>query len=124
MEKESIILLGHGSRRKEANDILKSITKIIKPKISGINIEYAFLEFAEPNIKDIIKKLASDNFDSILVIPYFLYSGNHVLRDIPEIIEAFKLEYPKINLKLGHHLGIDERLAELVMERIASVKSA
>ncbi len=124
MEKESIILLGHGSRRSEANNILKSIAKIIKPKLLEINIEYAFLELAEPNVRDIIEKLATDGAGSIYVIPYFLYSGNHVSRDIPEIIDEYREKYPNIKLKLGDYLGIDERLAELVMERIESIKLA
>ncbi|MHB1697416.1 MAG: sirohydrochlorin chelatase [bacterium] len=124
MEKESIVLLGHGSRRSQANDILKSITEIIKSKFAGINVECAYLEHAEPNIRDTIDKLAGDNFNSIYVIPYFLYSGNHVSRDIPEIINGYKEKYPHINIKLGDHLGVDERIAELVTERIASVKLA
>ncbi len=124
MEKESIVLLGHGSRRSEANNILKGIVKIIKPKFLGINIEYAFLELAEPNIRDIIEKLAANRYDSIYVIPYFLYSGNHVSRDIPEILGEYREKYPDIKLKLGDYLGIDERLAELVMERIESIKLA
>ncbi|MCL4542254.1 MAG: CbiX/SirB N-terminal domain-containing protein [Deltaproteobacteria bacterium] len=124
MEKESIVLLGHGSRRSEANNILKSIAKIIKPKLMGINIEYAFLEFAEPNIRDIIEKLVADGANLIYVIPYFLYSGNHVSRDIPGIIDEYKVKYPNTELKLGDYLGIDERLAELVIERIESIKLA
>lgn len=124
MEKESIILLGHGSRRSEANNILKSIVKIIKPKFLGIDIEYAFLELAEPNIRDVIEKLAANRGGSIYVIPYFLYSGNHVSRDIPEIIDECRVKYPNIKLKLGSYLGIDERLAELVTERIESIKLA
>jgi len=124
MEKESIVLLGHGSRTLTNNNILKSIVKIIKPKFLGINIEYAFLELAEPNVRDIIEKLAANRYDSIYVIPYFLYSGNHVSRDIPEIIDEYREKYPDIKLKLGDYLGIDERLAELVMERIESIKLA
>lgn len=124
MEKESIVLLGHGSRRSEANNILKSIAKIIKPKFLRINIEYAFLELAEPNVRNVIDKLVADHYDSIYVVPYFLYSGNHVSRDIPEIIDEYKVKYPNIKLKLGDYLGIDERLAELVMERIESIKLA
>ena len=42
MKKESIVLLGHGSRRSEANDILKSVTEIIKSKLNGINVECAY----------------------------------------------------------------------------------
>ena len=124
MKKESIVLLGHGSRRSEANDILKNVKMIIKSKFAGINVECAYLELAEPNIRDIIEKLAGDNFESIYVIPYFLYSGNHVSRDIPEIINGYKEKYPQINFKLGNHLGIDEKIVELVTERIASVKLA
>lgn len=124
MDKESIVLLGHGSRRSQANDILKSISEIIKSKFAEINVECAYLELAEPNIRDIMDKLAESNFNSIYVIPYFLYSGNHVSRDIPKIINIYKEKYPYINIKLGDYLGVDKRIAELVMERIISVKSA
>ncbi len=120
---ESVILLGHGSRRIEANNILKSIVKIIKPRFKEVSVEYAFLELAEPNIRNIIEKAAADNCDAIYVIPYFLYSGNHVLRDIPEIISEYKAKYPHINIKLGDYLGIDDRLAQLVMERIEAIKA-
>ena len=122
MKKESIILLGHGSRRGDANNILKSIVEIIRPKLSEINIEYAFLEFAEPNINDLIGKMAEDNYDLLYVIPYFLYSGNHVSRDIPKLLDEYREKYPHVDIKMGEHLGIDERLAELVLEKIDAIK--
>jgi sirohydrochlorin cobaltochelatase len=122
MNEEVIILLGHGSRRMEANNILKSITKIIKPKFLKENIEYAFLELAEPNIKDVLEKCIKNGAKLIYVIPYFLYSGNHVSRDIPEILNEYSDKYPAVKIKLGNYLGIDERLAELVMERIEAIK--
>ncbi|MCL4533203.1 MAG: CbiX/SirB N-terminal domain-containing protein [Deltaproteobacteria bacterium] len=122
--KESVVLLGHGSRRSDANDILRNMTDIIKSKVSfeDIKIECAYLEFAEPNINDMLEKLAEENFDSIYVIPYFLYSGNHVSRDIPEILRKYGKKYPYINFKLGDYLGVDERIADLVAEKIAAVK--
>ncbi|RZD16501.1 MAG: hypothetical protein EVJ46_05650 [Candidatus Acididesulfobacter guangdongensis] len=125
MNKESIILLGHGSRRNEANEILKTMTKIIQPKFPEEKIEFAFLELAEPNIKDVIEKCINENNSKkIYVMPYFLYSGNHVSRDIPDIIKEFSIKYPDINIKYGEYLGIDERLAELVTEKIETLKSA
>lgn len=122
MKRKSIILLGHGSRRSEANDILRSVISIVKPKLDGIYAECAFLEFAEPTLGGLIEEMAKGEFDSIFVIPYFLYSGNHVSRDIPEILEKFRTKYPKISIKLGEPLGIDERLAELVMEKFEAMQ--
>ena len=121
--KESIVLLGHGSRRSDANDILRNMTDIIKSKLSfaDIKVECAYLEFAEPNIYDMLEKLAEESFDFIYIIPYFLYSGNHVRRDIPEIVSKYKEKYPQINFKLGDYLGVDERIADLVAEKIAAV---
>ena len=123
-----LVSLPHHSREellcaRQVATVFLAISEVVR----GANRVYesdAFLELAEPNIKDIIDTLAENKFNSIYVIPYFLYSGNHVLRDIPEIIEGFRRKYPSISLKLGDYLGIDERLAELVMERIASIKSA
>ncbi len=124
MNEETIILLGHGSRRSEANNILKSIAKIIRSKLLKENVEYAFLELAEPNIKDVLEKCIDSGSSLIYVIPYFLYSGNHVSRDIPDILNEYSVKYPHITIKIGGYLGIDERLAELVMEKIETIKSA
>ena len=122
--KESIVLLGHGSRRSDANDILRNMTGIIKSKLpfADIQVECAFLEFAEPNIYGMLEKLAEESFDFIYIIPYFLYSGNHVKRDIPKIVSKYSEKYPQINFKLGDYLGVDERIADLVAEKIAAVK--
>ncbi|MFW0884130.1 sirohydrochlorin chelatase [Candidatus Acidulodesulfobacterium sp. H_13] len=122
MSRETIILLGHGSRRIEANDILRSIVKIIKPKFPDEYMECAFLEFAEPNINDALENAANGGSNLIYVIPYFLYSGNHVSRDIPNILKEFSVKYPNVNIKYGDYLGIDEKLSELAIERIMAVK--
>ncbi len=119
---ETIILLGHGSRIQGANKILKNIAEIIKSRYDGNCIEPAFLEFAEPNINDLLENKIALGCNHIYVIPYFLYSGNHVSRDIPEILEGFRQKYPGVRIELGEPIGIDERLAELVMEKIEAIK--
>lgn len=123
MNRETIILLGHGSRIAGANSILKSIMEIVKPKFPDEDIEYAFLEFAEPNINDVFEKCIGGGSNLIYVIPYFLYSGNHVSRDIPEIINEFSAKYPGVAIKYGDYIGIDKRLGELVIERILAIKA-
>ncbi|MHB1646981.1 MAG: sirohydrochlorin chelatase [bacterium] len=123
MNKESIILLGHGSRRDDANNILKTIAKLIQPKFPEEKIEFAFLELAEPNIKNVIEKcIHEEHSKKIYVMPYFLYSGNHVSRDIPDILNEFSIKYPDVNIKYGNYLGIDEKLTGLVTERIETLK--
>ena len=55
----------------------------------------------------------------ILLVPYFLYMGAHVLEDLPEELELARQRYPKVEMVLGKHLGVHDKLAEIVVERIA-----
>lgn len=125
MNKETIVLLGHGSRRVEANGVLADMAEIVRYKFPYENVGYAFLEFAEPNIRDFLEECVSNGSRLIYVIPYFLYAGNHVYRDIPEILRNFSAKYEHLGvvIKYGDYLGIDKRLGELVVERIDAVKA-
>ncbi len=125
MDKGTIVLLGHGSRRVEANAVLVGMAEIVKHKFPYEDVGYAFLEFAEPNIRDFLEECVSSGSRLIYVIPYFLYAGNHVHRDIPKILRSFSARYEHLGvvIKYGDYLGIDERLGDLVVERITAVKA-
>ena len=55
------------------------------------------------------------------VIPMFLFDGTHVNVDIPREIDNLRKKYPNIKIIMSKHLGDDERIAEIVVDRIKSV---
>ena len=41
-----------------------------------------------------------------------------ITEDLPAILDAVKAKHPQLNIKLAAVLGIDQRLAEIVWERV------
>lgn len=122
---ENIILVGHGSPKKDANNIEhigRLLHAVIHPSCSKNCVRVAYLQFADPKITDVIKECVLDGANRIVIHPYFLSNGIHVTKDIPEIIKEAERIYPHIEFVYTEPLGFHEKLIHIVMERIAAVK--
>jgi precorrin-8X/cobalt-precorrin-8 methylmutase len=118
---ENIILIGHGSPKKDANNIEligRLLHSAIHPNCSSNCVKVAYLQFAEPGIADAIKECIQSGAKRIVIHPYFLSSGMHVTKDIPEIIKEAKDMYSDREFIYTEPLGIHEKLVHVVMERI------
>ena len=121
---KALLLIAHGSRRKQSNDEVVVLAERLKKNCSQqYNIIHAgFLELAETLIPDGIKKCADDGATSIIVLPYFLNSGRHVVEDIPNIVEETRPDYPDINIKVAQHLGASELMMDLLISSANSTR--
>lgn len=110
--------MAHGSRIVEANDDAREVAAMVR-KISGFEIvEASFRELHEPNIQQGIDACVGRGAERILLMPYFLFMGAHVLHDLPEEIAEAKKRYPDLIMEMGGHLGAHCKLAEIEAERI------
>jgi sirohydrochlorin ferrochelatase len=114
---KALLLIAHGSRRKQSNDEVVILADRLKLNCSEQYeiIHAGFLELAETLIPDGIKKCVDDGATSIVVLPYFLNSGRHVIEDIPNIVNETKSHYPNINIKIAPHLGASNLIMELLI---------
>ncbi len=123
--KESILLLGHGSPKKGANN-LEQVGEMLHGMLhAGCTencVKVAYLQFAEPGIMDTIKDRVEKGAKKIILHPFFLSSGMHVTKDIPEMIEEARKLYPGVTFIYTEPLGIHEKLAHIVMERISAAE--
>jgi sirohydrochlorin ferrochelatase len=115
----AILLMAHGSRIPEANDAAREIAAIVKKMTQFEIVEVAFREQHLPNIQQGVDTCVSQGAKRILLVPYFLYLGAHVLEDLPEELEQARERHPGVEMVLGKHLGVHSKLAEIVVERIA-----
>ncbi len=116
---EKILIVLHGSPRKEANNwnpLIKSLAYSLK--ISERDIKLAFLQFGKPSIEEALKCLLEEGASRIVVHPFFLTAGQHVTKDIPSILAEFQKKFPKKEFIYTEPLGFHEKLAEIVKERI------
>lgn len=120
---KALLLIAHGSRRQQSNDEVDKIAEKLKTYCGeqyGI-IHSCFLELAETLIPDGLKKCIDDGADSIIVLPYFLNSGRHVVTDVPEILNEEKLKYPNVEIKIAKHLGASDMMLDLLVTTANSV---
>lgn len=116
---EGVIVLGHGSRRPEANQEIREIAELVKG-IGGGEVHYAacFLQFGEPNLDQVVAEMHQAGIQKITVVPLLLTVGSHIQEDLPALLSEQKKRYPNITFVLSPHLGTDRRIAEIVLDRI------
>jgi sirohydrochlorin ferrochelatase len=118
----ALIILAHGSRRKESNIEIKELAEKVRILAEDEYdlINYAYLEVVEPDLIQSIDNTIKSGAKSITVHPYFLNSGNHVTRDIPAMIETVKEKYPYCKFKVSSCIGMSDEMPALILERARS----
>jgi len=118
---DGVLILAHGSKRTETERILNSLTDKVKKKIGESLVYAAYLQFSEQNLEAGIDYLVKKDATKIKVIPMFLFDGVHVTEDIPNEVNEIKRKYPGIEIKISRHLGDDDRIADIIADRIRSL---
>lgn len=116
--KRGIIIVGHGSHKGEANEALFNIVVSLKQRLEVDLIEPAFFSIVQPDLPTAIDRLVGMGCSSILILPFFLFQGNHTSRDIPQILEETKSKYPELEICLQKSIGSDPRILDMLEERI------
>lgn len=124
MESESqkigIILVDHGSKHSEANDMLVEVVQLARERLGGI-VEHAHMELAEPTVAQAFAACVRQGAGHVVVHPYFLAPGRHSTVDIPRLAAEAAAQFPGISFSVTEPLGLDSRVIEVVAQRISQV---
>lgn len=118
MPNEAIILLGHGSRVPEAGENMEKVAGRLKQKYGYQMVEICFMSRLGPHFPEIFERCVNQGAIRVVVIPYFLHAGLHIVLDIPETLQKEAQKFPDVKLILGKGLGYDEALVDLVHKKI------
>lgn len=118
MGQRHLLIVAHGSRRKDSNDEVRRLgERVAQLRGPGIDhVEVAFLELAEPGIPQGLERCAALGAAEIIVFPYFLAAGTHVAEDIPAALDLFAARHPQVRLRLTAHLGASEALPHAILK--------
>lgn len=106
----ALLIVAHGSRRAESNLEIKALTEQVTSK-AGEHfdlVDCAFLELADPLIPEGVISLVGRGAKSIVVVPYFLAKGAHVIEDIPQAVAQAQLAHPEIKITVSNYFGASE----------------
>lgn len=114
-----VVVVDHGSRRTESNDLLLEVAALFR-RVSGMPIvEPAHMELAEPTVARAFDRCVARGADTVVVFPYFLSPGRHWTLDIPRLAAEAAAAHPGVRYQVTSPLGLHELMAEVMGERIA-----
>ncbi|MEM9581572.1 MAG: sirohydrochlorin chelatase [Pseudomonadota bacterium] len=118
MSKTGVMICGHGSRSQAAVDQFS----ILAEKLPGYfppewEVEYGYLEFANPVIRDGLDKLRAKGCEKILAVPGMLFAAMHSKNDIPTVLNTYAAKHG-IDISYGRELGVDPKMIAAAGARI------
>ncbi|MBT6120569.1 hypothetical protein HOH45_03780 [bacterium] len=116
-EKIGLLIIDHGSRKREANHMLFELVKLVRSMKPDLIIYGAHMELAVPTIEDGINWCIKNGATHIIAHPYMLSPGRHAKEDIPRMINTIVSKKSNITYEVTDPLGVDTRIAELVLKR-------
>ena len=120
----AVLLIAHGSRHAPANDDLFRLTDRISARGDFAIVEPSFLELAAPDIPEAGGRCVARGATRVLMIPYFLSVGVHMIRDLTAARDDLRERHPAVEFRLGSALGPHNLLDDLVSVRISELREA
>ena len=116
-----LIIVAHGSRKQDASLELAALVRKLDAKAHPFDrITHAFLQFSGPFLPDVIESAVNEGATQVVLFPFFIATGSHVLTDIPEAMAAAAKAHPSVEFSLTRHLGVAEGVGDLILGEVAA----
>ena len=117
-ENSGIIICGHGSRAKIAEEEFSLLAAGLRARFPSLEVEYGFLEYSSPNIHMALDRLISKGITNIYAVPGMLFSATHAQNDIPSVLTTYMQKNPALTIKYGKELGLHDEMIMAFQHRI------
>ena len=115
---KAILIIDHGSRRGEANEMLDCVAHLVQAMAGeGIVVRHAHMEIAEPSIEQGFASCVEAGATEVIAFPYMLSPGKHSTGDIPRLVAAAAARHPTVRWSVTPAFGVNEKLAEVILNR-------
>ena len=117
-ENSGIIICGHGSRAKIAEEEFSLLATGLRARFPQLEVEYGFLEYSSPNIHMALDRLIAKGITNIYAVPGMLFSATHAQNDIPSVLTTYMQKNPALTIKYGKELGLHDEMIMAFQHRI------
>ena len=121
MSKIGIMICGHGSRAKSAEEEFGLLAKGIRARFPDTPVEHGFLEYSAPNIHMGLNRLVDAGVTEIIAVPGMLFAATHAKNDIPSVLTTFQEKTSGVTVKYGRELGLHPQMIAAFEARILQV---
>ena len=118
--KTGVIIVDHGSRLAESNELLLAVARQFAARFAGEYqiVEPAHMELAPPSIADAYHRCVERGASRIVVCPFFLGPGKHWTTDIPQLTADAARAHPGTTFQVAAPLGADDLILDLLDKRL------
>jgi sirohydrochlorin ferrochelatase len=104
MAMKTLILLAHGSRHPATPEEVATLA--LKVAVATkCSVSHAFLEINRPSLSEAISQAIAEGAELVNVLPLFVNTGNHLVRDLPRLVADARIQHPHVEIGLLHHVG-------------------
>ena len=115
--KTTILLAGHGSRKREGNDEIERFAALWREKHPAWRIEVCFIEHAAVLLNDGLDRAAA-GAGRVLLIPFILNAAGHVKMELPAALNAARARHPDVEFVVTRHLGMGRELLAVLQDQL------
>lgn len=117
--KTDLILFAHGSPVESANEAVREVARRMG-QAGDLPVFPSFLEGGVPDLPTAIRESVGRGAERVVVIPYFLTTGLHLKRDLPELVRQALQEHPNLRIEATPPLDGHPALVGILLDRAAS----
>ncbi|CED61532.1 Putative uncharacterized protein [Moritella viscosa] len=117
-ETSGVLICGHGSRAKIAEEEFSLLAKGLKERHPELKVEYGFLEYSAPNMHTALDRLMAQGVTKIHAVPGMLFAATHAKNDIPSVLTTYQAKHPNLTIEYGKELGLHEEMILAFQQRI------
>ena len=118
-----VLVCGHGSRNRLAVAEFADLAQQLQRHLGSVPLEYGYLEFARPILRDGLESLQAQGVKRVLAVPGMLFAAGHAKNDIPSVLNTFSAE-SGLQIDYGRELGVDLSMIQAAGARIREALDA
>ena len=123
MTRTGVMICGHGSRSQSAVDEFRVLAEKLPAYLpDDWAVDYGYLEFANPVLRDGLDALRDRGCTRILAVPGMLFAAMHAKNDIPTVLNSYAAEHG-IEVRYGRELGVDPKMLAAAAARIEEAEA-
>ena len=112
-----VMICGHGSRNRQAVAEFAQLAEGLRRRLPQLPVEYGYLEFARPILRDGLERLRQQGVQRVLAVPAMLFAAGHAKNDIPSVLNTYAAE-TGLRIEYGRELGVDRSMIGAAGARI------
>lgn len=121
--KQALIVIAHGSKEADSNRAFLDFVERFRRQYKQRFVQAAFLELAKPLIPEAVDLCAQQGAEEVLIVPFMLFAGRHVKKDIPEMIQKAKQKYPDLDFHFTGPLADQPGMLKILEQQAVQLRS-